>query len=94
MEAFLHHEIDLGEGDIVEVLLDHWANVMLMDDAAFGQYQRGEKFSYRGGKASPPTIQITAPHAGHWHLVIDLGGFAGSVQPYLRVLHHPVFSHG
>ena len=84
---YLHHELDLGADDAVEVLVDDQAYVRLLDDANFARYQRGERYDYQGGLASPPTIRIVAPRAGCWHLVIDFGGFTGSVRPAFRVLH-------
>jgi hypothetical protein len=35
-------------------------------------------------KRSP--ITIAAPSAGHWHVVVDLGGYAGHVSASVRVL--------
>ena len=85
---YLHQEFDLDADDVVEVKLDHWANVRLLDDANFAQYQRGGQHTYHGGLATQQILSITAPHSGHWHLVVDLGGHAGSVNPAVRVLHH------
>lgn len=87
METYVHHELDLGTDDTVEVLLDNQVNVLLLDDANFAKYRRGEKFTYQGGFTKLPQVSLGAPHAGHWHLVIDLGGRAGSVAPAIRVLH-------
>jgi hypothetical protein len=31
-------------------------------------------------------VRLSAPHPGHWHLVIDLGGHAGSVRASIRTI--------
>ena len=83
---YLHYEVDLGPHEVVEVSLDGQANVRLMDDANFATYQRGAKHHYYGGFAKESPVQLRAPRAGHWHLVIDLGGYAGTVRASFRVL--------
>lgn len=83
---FLHQPLDLTADDVVEVTLDKQANVFLLDDANFGLYRRGENFTYHGGLAKQSPARISAPHAGHWHLVIDLGGRVGTVNASVRVI--------
>lgn len=83
---FLHYEFDLSDNDIVEVTLDKQANVRLLDDANFSLYQSGKQHRYHGGLAKTSPIRIAAPYAGHWHVVVDLGGFAGSVRASAHVL--------
>jgi hypothetical protein len=83
---FLHYEFDLAENDVVEVTLDKQANVRLLDDANFASYRDGRQFRYHGGLGKSSPVKLAAPHAGHWHLVIDLGGYAGEVTASARVL--------
>jgi hypothetical protein len=83
---YLHKEFDLSEGDIVEVTLDHPANTQLLDPANFQAYREGRKFYYHGGHATTSPFRITAPSPGRWHLVVDLGGAAGTVRASARVL--------
>ena len=83
---YLHYDFDLTEGDIVEVTLDKQANVRLLDAANFSKYRSGEQHRYYGGLAKESPVRIRAPHAGHWHVVIDLGGYAGTVGASARVL--------
>jgi len=83
---FLHYEFDLKHNDVVEVTLDRQANVRLLDDANYAHYRRGEQHHYYGGLGRVSPVQIPAPHAGHWHLVIDLGGYAGTVRASARLL--------
>jgi hypothetical protein len=83
---YLHYEFDLGSDDVVEVTLDNQANVRLLSDSDYSLYSRGERHRYYGGLAKDSPVTIPAPHPGHWHLVIDLGGYAGTVRASARVL--------
>jgi len=81
---------DLGyksSGEIVEItLIGNAANVRLMDSSNFSSYQSGKQHRYYGGymKRSPAKIQI--PYSGYWFVVIDLGGYSGTVRSSVRVL--------
>ena len=83
---FLHYEFTLASNDEVEVTLDKQANVRLLDATNYSRYRNGTQHNYYGGLAKTSPLSIPAPQAGHWHLVIDLGGFAGTVRASARVL--------
>jgi hypothetical protein len=83
---YLHYDFNLLSGDAVEVTLDKQANVRLLDDANYSNYQRGDQHQYYGGKALKSPLILKAPYPGHWHLVIDLGGYTGTVRASVRVL--------
>ena len=83
---YLHYEFDLSQGDVVQVTLDKQANVRLLDNLNFSAYHRGAQHNYYGGKATQSPVNIPAPSSGHWHLVIDLGGYAGTVHASVKVL--------
>ncbi len=83
---YLHQEFDAGPGDIVEVTLDHAANVQLLDRGNFEDYQRGRTFRYFGGYATRSPFRLQPPRQDRWHLVIDLGGAAGSVRAGVRII--------
>jgi hypothetical protein len=83
---FLHQTLDLGPGDVVEVTLDGKANVMLLDNANYERYRRGESFQYHGGLAERWPVRLTPPYPGQWHVVVDLGGYSGRVRAGVRVL--------
>ena len=83
---FLHYEFDLSDDDVVEVTLDKQANVRLLDDANFARYKSGQQHRYYGGLAKVSPVELSPPHAGHWHVVIDLGGYAGTVHAAAQVL--------
>ena len=83
---YLHYDFHLQSGDAVEVTLDRQANVRLLDDVNYSRYQRGEQHQYYGGLAAKSPVALSPPHAGHWHLVIDLGGNAGTVKASVRTI--------
>lgn len=83
---FLHYDLDLKAGDVVEVTLDKQANVRLLDEANFSSYKRGAQHRYYGGLVKTSPFRLPAPHAGHWHLVVDLGGHAGTVRASVRTV--------
>jgi hypothetical protein len=83
---YLHYDLDAGPDDVVEVTLDRRANVQLMDDSNFENYQNGREFHYFGGYAKESPIRLQPPRQGRWHLVIDLGGGAGTVKAAVQTL--------
>lgn len=87
---FLHYELDLAIGDVVEVTLDRQANVRLLDQSNFDRYRRGQQHTYRGGLVTQSPLRLASPSAGHWHLVVDLGGYGGSVRASVRTLHRGI----
>lgn len=83
---FLHWEVDAVEGTVVRVELDAQANVMLMDSSNFSSYRSGSQFRYFGGHTTRSPVTLAAPHAGRWHVVVDLGGNNGHVNASVSVL--------
>ena len=83
---YLHYDFHLGNNDVVEVTLDKQANVRLLDDTNYSLYRRGLQHRYYGGLAKTSPVRIAPPRAGQWHLVIDLGGYGGTVRASARVL--------
>ena len=77
---FLHSDSFLDRGEAAVVSLDAQANVMLMDDINFSAYRAGHSFNYFGGLAQRSPVRLVAPHFGHWNVVVDLGGYSGSVH--------------
>jgi hypothetical protein len=86
-------QYDLGSrktGEIVEVTLGgNAANVQLMDDANFRSYRSGRQYRYQGGHVTRSPYRVAIPHSGHWHVAIDLGGYAGRVKSSVRVIPAP-----
>jgi len=77
---FLHWDMNAGPDNVIQVELDKQANVLLMDDSNFSSYRNGRSYRYYGGLAKRSPATLVPPHSGHWHVVVDLGGYAGSVR--------------
>ncbi len=82
---YLHYEFQLKKGDVVEVTLDKQANVQLLDEINFNNYKKGKSYNHIGGLSKKLTINLSSPYKGHWHLVIDLGGHAGTVKASVQI---------
>ena len=83
---FLHTEFWGGADDLVLVTLDGQANVMVLDDSNFSAYRHGQTFRYYGGWATRSPVRLSPPHQAHWHVVVDLGGRAGSIRAGIRII--------
>ena len=83
---FLHYEIEAAVNETIEVSLTSAANVQLMDGDNFALYQSGHPFHYFGGYAKTSPFLLKAPRSGRWHIVVDLGGYAGQVRAGVKVL--------
>ncbi len=83
---FLHKVLELADGDMVEVTLTNAANVQLLDEENYQQYSQSKPYRYHGGYGEESPVILATPHAGRWHLVIDLGGGVGRVTAAVRVL--------
>jgi len=83
---FLHYALNLGLNEVVEVTLDVQANVRLLDELNFLNYSGGRRYTYYGGLARVRPVQLAPPYPGRWHLVIDLGGYPGTVRASVRTI--------
>ena len=74
-------------GEIVELTLSgSAANVFLVDYSNFQSYKSGRQYRYYGGHATRSPVRLSIPSSGHWYLVIDLGGYTGTVRHSMRIL--------
>ena len=83
---YLHTEFWGGSQTVALVNLDRQANVMLLTDTDYSAYRGGRSFYYYGGWATRSPVRLSPPHQGNWHLVIDLGGYAGTIRAGVRVI--------
>jgi hypothetical protein len=83
---FLHSDFNIGPDDVVQVSLDKQANVLMLDDINFANYRRGGRYSYFGGLAKRSPIRLSPPRQGRWHVVVDLGGYGGTVRASILLL--------
>ena len=84
--SFLHWDGWVGPSDVVIVVLDHAANVQLLDEINFSAYRSGRSFRYQGGHYRTSPVVFRPPHRGHWHVAIDLGGLSGYIRAGIKVL--------
>ena len=82
----LHYDLNLTSSDSVQVSLDKQANVMLLDSSNYQRYKKAQQFKYYGGRATHSPTYVSPPCAGHWHLVIDLGGYPGRVSAAVSIV--------
>lgn len=84
---FLHYRFATGATDVIEtVLTGNAANVRVMDDLNFQNYQTGQPYRFYGGHFARSPAVITVP-AGTWNVVVDLEGtIGGTVNAAVRVL--------
>jgi hypothetical protein len=87
---YLHYEFDAGPDDILEVTLEGKANVRLLDDENYEKYKSGQRHTYvQGGYATVSPVGFRPPYQGHWHVVIDLGGYPGRVRAAVKQVAEP-----
>lgn len=81
---------DLGNrsgGEIVEITLSgNAANVFLVDSSNYSSFKAGRAYKYYGGHAKRSPIRLAIPKAGHWYVIINFGGYGGSVRYSVRLL--------
>ena len=85
---YTHYDLKYcTRGQSVEVTLEgNAANVLLLDSANFQNYKNGRKYQYFGGHMTTSISRIPIPSNGYWNIVIDLGGYPGSVRSSVRML--------
>jgi len=87
---FLHSEVVIEEGEAIRVSLKgSEARVMVMDERNFFRYRNGSRFEFAGGSYGATPAMIRPPRGGSWNVVIDLGNYAGNVEPTKAVAPTP-----
>lgn len=76
----MHWDMHAGPDNVIRVDLDKQANVLLLDDINLSNYRNGRSYRYFGGLAKRSPMTLVPPHEGHWHVVVNLGGNAGTVR--------------
>jgi hypothetical protein len=83
---YLQYDFQITPKDTIRVDLDSQANVRLLDPQNFQSYRQGQKHNYFGGLVKQSPYYIKPPRSGHWHLVIDLGGYAGKIAATVSIV--------
>src|SRR5687768_13690054 len=85
-----YQSYDLGyrkRGEIAQITIQgNAANVKLMDSSNFQSYKSGRQHRFYGGQAKRSPVNLPIPHSGHWHVVLDFGGYPGKARTGVRVL--------
>lgn len=89
---FIHSDLghcERGEG--IEVTLSgSAANVRLLDSSNFSAYRNGRNHRYHGGLATRSPVHLAIPHAGRWHIAVDMQGLKGQTEASFRKLPRPL----
>lgn len=84
------HHYDLGTlpaGKVVVVtLVGNAANVKLLNGSNLAKYRSGLSHNYYGGHVRQSPVKLIVPDNDNWHVVVDLGGYTGSVRASVRVV--------
>jgi hypothetical protein len=75
----------LGGGEVANVTVRERANVLLMDQHNFTRYQLHQSYNCYGGQALRTLVPLKVPRAGHWYVVLDLGGATGTIHSSLTL---------
>lgn len=82
----VHDREHLSSGAVVQVDCDHQCNVLVMDDANYARYRRGDDFRHLGGFYEYLPAIIPVSTAGFWNVVIDLGGGRARIEYEINYL--------
>ena len=88
---FQHYDLGYRQsGETVKVTLSgNAANVQLMDSSNFHNYRSRRRYHYYGGHARKSPVLLKIPRNGHWHVALDLGGYAGTIRSSIDIIPAP-----
>lgn len=69
----LGFQMTVGLNLVVEVTLNHAANVYLVNQQGCQDYLNGNKFSHYGGYTTESPYKIRIPSSNHWYVIVDNG---------------------
>lgn len=78
------------KGEIIEIKLDHAANVRLMDYSNLSRYKSGKQHKYYGGLVKKSPFYITIPSNGHWYITVDTWGLKHSAKVSVDIIPAPL----
>jgi len=67
----MHSREHLNAGDAVIIDCTHQCNVMVMDDANYHRYRRGDRVQFYGGGYRRLPAVIGVPSSGYWNVVLE-----------------------
>ena len=78
------------KGEMVEITLDHAANVRLMNYTNFNNFKNGRKHHYYGGLVKKSPYIIPIPSNGHWLVTVDTIGLKHNAKFSVNVIPKPL----
>lgn len=91
MKIFSRDFGQLRGGEVIQVTLQGAAaNVRLVDSFNFSAFKAGRNHHYYGGHVAKSPVQLRVPHAGHWYVTLDFGGYSGSTRWRAEILPGPL----
>lgn len=69
----LGFQMTTGPNLVVEVTLNHAANVYLVNAQGYQNYLNGSEFSHHGGYTTESPYRIRIPSSNHWYVIVDNG---------------------
>ncbi|MGL5655375.1 MAG: DUF1883 domain-containing protein [Fusobacteriaceae bacterium] len=77
----------LNNDKIIQVSLQGTeCNVFLVNSSNFQKYKNGNQYTYYGGHTKSSLVDLGVPNYDHWYLVVDLGGYAGSIKSSVKII--------
>ena len=83
---FIHFIVKAGPESIIQVNITQPAYVRLMDEVNFQKYKMKKRYTFTGGYASTPKVDLRPNQRAEWHVVVDLEGLDGEVRASLDLL--------
>ena len=69
----LGFQMTTGPNLVVEVTLNHAANVYLVNQQGYQNYLNGNEFSHHGGFTTDSLYRLRIPSSNHWYVIVDNG---------------------
>jgi hypothetical protein len=78
--SYLHYKIHTGPQHTIHVRLTDKANVRLLDTLNYYKYRAGRPYQAIGESSQDVVVNLKPPHAGEWHVIVDLKGQGEEVR--------------
>ncbi|MGE9552951.1 DUF1883 domain-containing protein [Erwinia amylovora] len=83
----VHKRLKLCKGDTVVVDFKRKCFVMILTDSEYTNYLEGLGYEYCGGVFKKMPANITAPHGGLWHVILNIGRNNPRIRSSISVIH-------
>jgi len=83
---YLYRELKMSASDILQVTLDKDTCIKLIDPPNYIKYRSGKDYHCYSGLITTSPSYLSVPHAGLWHVVLDLGGYSPHMRASVEVI--------